>query len=96
MTSFRTHRPFSARHRIVDVQGATREVVVIGERLQDECGKIIGTHGFYLDVTPNLLQQQESISRAVAAISDGRSLIDQVRGILVLVYRIDAEQRSVC
>jgi hypothetical protein len=37
------------------------------------------------------LQQQESISRAVAAISDGRSLINQVRGILVLVYRIDAE-----
>lgn len=87
----RTHRPFSARHRIIDVQGQTREVVVIGERLQDQRGKVIGTHGFYLDVTPNLSQQQESISRAVAAISDSRSLIDQVRGILILVYRIDAE-----
>jgi PAS domain S-box-containing protein len=87
----RTHRPFSARHRIIDVHGQTREVVVIGERLQDGRGDVIGTQGFYLDVTPNLLQQQESISRAVAAISDGRSLIDQVRGMLVLVYRIDSE-----
>jgi PAS domain S-box-containing protein len=87
----RTHRPFSARHRIIDVRGVTREVVVIGERLQDQRGEVIGTQGFYLDVTPNLLQQQESISQAVAAISDGRSLIDQVRGILILVYRVDAE-----
>jgi PAS domain S-box-containing protein len=87
----RTHRPFSARHRIIDVRGVTREVVVIGERLQDQRGEVIGTQGFYLDVTPNLLQQQESISRAVAAISDGRSVIDQVRGILILVYRVDAE-----
>ena len=87
----RTHRPFSTRHRIIDVHGQTREVVVIGEGLQDQGGEVVGTQGFYLDVTPNLSQQQESISRAVAAISDGRSLIDQVRGILVLVYRIDAD-----
>jgi PAS domain S-box-containing protein len=86
----RTHRPFSTRHRIIDVHGHAREVVVIGERLQDERGEVIGTQGFYLDVTPNLFQQ-ESISRAVAAISDSRSLIDQVRGILILVYRIDAD-----
>ena len=87
----RTHRPFSTRHRIIDVDGHTREVVVIGEGLQDQGGEVVGTQGFYLDVTPSLAQQQESISRAVAAISDGRSLIDQVRGILVLVYRIDAD-----
>jgi PAS domain S-box-containing protein len=87
----RTHRPFSTRHRIIDVHGQTREVVVIGEGLQDQGGEVVGTQGFYLDVTPSLAQQQESISRAVAAISDGRSLIDQVRGILVLVYRIDAD-----
>jgi PAS domain S-box-containing protein len=87
----RTHRPFSTRHRIIDVQGHTREVVVIGEGLQDQDGEVVGTQGFYLDVTPNLAQQQECISRAVAAISDSRALIDQVRGILTLVYRIDAD-----
>ena len=87
----RTHQPFSTRHRIIDAHGQTREVVVIGEGLQDQGGDVVGTQGFYLDVTPSLAQQQESISRAVAAISDGRSLIDQVRGILVVVYRIDAD-----
>jgi hypothetical protein len=52
----------------------------------DQDGEVVGTQGFYL-----LAQQQESISRAVAAISDSRSLIDQVRGILTLVCRIDAD-----
>jgi hypothetical protein len=35
-----THRPFSSRHRIITVQGATRDVVVIGERLQDDSGEV--------------------------------------------------------
>jgi hypothetical protein len=34
----RTHKPFSTRHRIIDVQGHTREVIVIGERLHDNAG----------------------------------------------------------
>ena len=49
----RTRKPFSTRHRIITVQGATRDVVVIGERLHDDdAGEVIGTQGFYLDVTP--------------------------------------------
>jgi PAS domain S-box-containing protein len=86
-----THRPFSTRHRIIDVQGKTHDVIVIGEGLHDEQGEVVGTQGFYLDVTPNVSQQQDSISKAVAAISDHRSVIDQVRGILILVYRVDAD-----
>ena len=38
----RSHRPFSTRHRIITVQGATREVVVIGERMHDNVGQVIG------------------------------------------------------
>ena len=47
----RTHRPFSTRHRIITVQGDTRDIVVIGERLHDNSGEVIGTQGFYIDVT---------------------------------------------
>ena len=36
----RTHKPFSTRHRIISVQGATRDVVVIGERLHDNTGEV--------------------------------------------------------
>src|SRR5690348_12956054 len=42
---------FSTRHRIVDVRGRTRHVVVIGDRLHEESGAVVGTHGFYVEVT---------------------------------------------
>jgi hypothetical protein len=48
----RTHKPFSTRHRIITIQGDTRDVVVIGERLHDDSGEVIGTQGFYIDATP--------------------------------------------
>ena len=47
----RTRAPISTRHRIVDVQGRTHEVVVVGQRLLDDAGEVIGSQGFYIDVT---------------------------------------------
>jgi hypothetical protein len=45
----RTHKPFSTRHRIITVQGDTRDVIVIGERLHDDTGDtdtfLLGVHG---------------------------------------------------
>ena len=34
------------------IQGEIREVVVNGERLHDNAGEVVGTQGFYIDVTP--------------------------------------------
>ena len=48
----RTHQPISTRHRIVDTEGHTREVIVLGEQLRDDTGAEVGIHGFYVDVTP--------------------------------------------
>lgn len=84
-----SHKPFSTRHRIVTVQGAIRDVVVIGERLHDNAGEVVGTQGFYIDVTPSDQAQQAMISEAVAEIADSRAVIEQVKGILVFVYCID-------
>ena len=86
-----THKPFSTHHRIITTQGAIREVVVIGERLHDNSGEVIGTQGFYIDVTPTADARESSISKAVAEISDSRAAIDQAKGVLIYVYRIDAE-----
>jgi PAS domain S-box-containing protein len=86
-----THKAFSARHRIVTVQGDTREVVVIGERLHDNSGEVVGTQGFYIDVTPSRQAQAAMIEDAVAEFADHRSAIEQVKGILMFVYRIDEE-----
>ena len=65
-----------------------RDVVVIGERLHDNTGEIVGTQGFYLDVTPSAKQRQESISVALAEIADHRAAIEQAKGVLMYVYGI--------
>ncbi|WP_395307806.1 PAS and ANTAR domain-containing protein [Mycobacterium sp. AMU20-3851] len=92
----RTGAAFSTRHRIVDTRGRTRHVVVVADRLFDDAGgAVIGTHGFYIDTTPathtGVREQQERVSEAVAEIAEARSGIEQVKGMLMLVYRITPE-----
>jgi hypothetical protein len=135
----RTHQAMSTRHRIVDTEGHTREVIVLGEQLCDDTGAEVGVHGFYVDVTPtqrdgvdvtptldgvDLTPTQldgvdvtptqlhgldvtptqrdgsvpdptyaKLISDAVSEIAQSRGPIEQVKGMLMLVYRID-EQRA--
>jgi hypothetical protein len=67
------------RHRIITVQGDTRDVVVIGERLYDNSGEVVGTPGFYIDVTPTAQARESSISAALAEISDHWGSIEQPR-----------------
>jgi PAS domain S-box-containing protein len=86
-----THKPFSTRHRIITVDGATREVVVIGERMHDNAGRVVGTQGFYIDVTPSDGIPAAVITEAVAEIAEHRAAIEQAKGILMLVYRIQAD-----
>lgn len=88
----RTSGAFSTRHRIVDTQGEVHHVVVVGDQLFDDAGQVIGTHGFYVDLTPSLKEvHDESVTEAVAEIAEARSGIDQAKGMLMLIYRINAE-----
>ena len=48
----RTGKPFSTRHRIIDAKGNPHDVVVVATQLRDDHGFVIGTEGFYMDVTP--------------------------------------------
>ena len=89
-----SHRTFSTRHRIIDTRGEVHSVVVIGDQLYDEDGELIGTHGFYVDVTPTDAITAELVSAAVAEIAEiaeNRAAIEQVKGMLMLVYRVDAD-----
>lgn len=93
----RTHEPFNSRHRIVDVPGDTREVIVVGNHFCDRAGKVIGTRGFYIDVTPSALQnalmareRNQVVTEALADITERRAVIEQAKGMLMLVYRIDS------
>lgn len=86
-----TRRAFSTRHRIITAQNDIREVLVIGRRLHDGEGEVQGAQGFYIDVTPDVEATDAAITEAVSAIADNRAVIEQVKGILRLVYRIDAD-----
>jgi hypothetical protein len=88
----RTAKPFSARHRIIDTRGEEHDVVVVGDLLHDADGEVIGTGGYYVDVTPpGDRVHQQSVTDAVAEISESRAGIEQAKGMLMLVYRINAE-----
>ena len=87
----RTHKPFSTRHGIITVQGDTRDVVVLGERFHDGNGDVIGTQGFYIDVTPTAQQLRSSMTEAVAEFTENRAAIEQAKGVLMYVYRITAD-----
>ena len=53
---------------------------------------MIGTHGFYVDVTPSMKDaHNEHVSEAVAESAEARSGIEQAKGMLMLIYQINAE-----
>lgn len=87
----RTHRTFSTRHRIIDTEQVVHDVIVIGDRLYDDHGEVIGTHGFYVDVTDSRPVRDELLSAAVAEIAEHRATIEQAKGMLMLIYRINGD-----
>ena len=86
----RTHRAFSTRHRILDTRGDVHQVVVVGDLLTDDQGGVVGTHGYYVDITPSSDRAREdAISVRVAEITEHRAVIEQAKGMLMLVYGLD-------
>ena len=84
-----THQAFSTRHRIVDTRGDVRHVVVVGDRIFDDDGDVIGTHGFYIDVSePRERSREDEMSAKIAEISEHRAGIEQAKGMLMLIYGI--------
>jgi hypothetical protein len=86
-----THRAFSTRHRIVDTRGIVHHVVVVGDQLTDHHEVVIGTHGYYVDITPMSEKAHDDLITAkVAEIAEHRAVIEQAKGMLMLVYGLDA------
>lgn len=93
-----TRGALSSRHRIIDTAGAVHWVVVIGDQFFDGTGAVIGTHGFYVDVTPAEhqridaeRQRQDLVTARVAEIANNRASIEQVKGMLMLIYNVDED-----
>jgi PAS domain S-box-containing protein len=87
-----THKPFSTRHRIVDISGSVHYVIVAGDRLCDGQGTVIGTHGFYVDISRlHDAEQEDRVTAKLAEIAENRAAIEQAKGMLMLIYGIDED-----
>ncbi|KAA0108977.1 PAS and ANTAR domain-containing protein [Mycolicibacterium sp. P1-5] len=86
-----TRKAFSTRHRIRDRHGRMHHVIVVGNQLRDEAGEVIGSDGFYVDLTGDVNTAQAQLSHEVEDIAARRSPIEQAKGMLMMVYSIDAD-----
>lgn len=87
-----TAAPFSSRHRIITARGDIRTVVVVGDAVADQDGRITATRGFYVDVTDSLnTDLQVSVTDGVELIVAHREIIDMAKGMLMAIYRISAD-----
>jgi hypothetical protein len=81
---------FSTRHRIIDTAGTVHDVIVVGDHFCDDRGEVVGTHGFYVDLTDDS-DTEDAITARVAAIAERRGAIDLSKGMLMVVYGIDED-----
>lgn len=88
-----TGLPFSSRHRIIDTAGVTHHVLVVGDRMHDDTGAVVGTAGFYIDVTDTVDEErQETLDEMLPEKIAAREMIEQAKGALMMVYGISADQ----
>ncbi|MEU8899495.1 PAS and ANTAR domain-containing protein [Nocardia sp. NPDC048505] len=85
--------PICGHHRLLDTGGALREVMVVGDQLLDDDGRVVGVSGYYLDVTETLEEERsDALSEALPEIIAARATIEQAKGGLSLVYGISPDQ----
>ncbi len=85
--------PFSSKHRFIDVHGIEHHVIVVADRISGGDGTLVGTAGFYVELTDTLTDAAlTAIDTRLAATMQARAAIEQAKGILMLVYRISADQ----
>lgn len=84
---------FSSRHRFIDTSGREHSVIVIADRMHNEQGAVVGTEGYYIDLSEAVdLARKSALDAALPELFEARAAIEQAKGVLMLVYRIDADQ----
>ncbi|MEV0710884.1 MULTISPECIES: ANTAR domain-containing protein [Nocardia] len=83
---------FCSRHRIVDTAGTAHEVIVLADQLVED-GTVVGTAGYYIDLTDTRDEEQRrAVEQPDAGPPEARAAIEQAKGILRYVYRITDDQ----
>ncbi|WP_084505349.1 PAS and ANTAR domain-containing protein [Nocardia harenae] len=88
-----TGEPFCSSHRIVDRAGAVRHVLVVGDYMIGDDGAVLGTSGYYIDVTDTFAESRKAtLDGVLPELYESRAAIEQVKGAMMLVYGISADQ----
>jgi PAS domain-containing protein len=92
LATLATGEPFSSVHRIVDAQGRTRTLGVVGRaRIDPRTESTTHLSGYFVDLT---LTQRELAQReataAIRASSASRSTIEQAKGAVMAIYGLPA------
>jgi ANTAR domain/PAS fold len=83
---------FSSRHRFIDISGAEHTVIVLADRMLDAEGAVVGTEGYYIDLTDTFdLTRREVLDNSLPELMAARATIEQAKGALMLVYGITAD-----
>jgi len=84
---------FSSRHRFIDTAGDVHDAIVVADRMADETGAVVGTAGYYIDLTATFDEtRQVALDEALPDLFEARAMIEQVKGVLMAIYRISSEQ----
>jgi hypothetical protein len=88
-----TKSSFSSRHRFIDTAGKVHDAMVVADRMSDETGAVVGTAGYYLDLTATFVEtRQDALDEALPDLFEARAVIEQAKGLLMAVYRVTPEQ----
>ncbi|MFC8525681.1 PAS and ANTAR domain-containing protein [Nocardia sp. NPDC057227] len=91
--SIDTGEPFCSSHRIIDRAGTVRHVLVVGDHLTGDDGTVLGTGGYYIDVTDTFAESRKAtLDGVLPELYESRAAIEQVKGAMMLVYGISADQ----
>ena len=81
--------PFSCYHHVVDAHGVRKTVVAVGNGDRDAAdSETVAINGFLVDVTGSSRQETNTALQATLA---NRAAIEQVKGVIMLVYGLNAD-----
>ncbi|MBB2991667.1 hypothetical protein FHR72_003152 [Mycolicibacterium iranicum] len=84
---------FSSRHRFIDTRNQEHTVLVLADRMFDDLGAVVGTEGYYVELTDTLNQaRRDALNSSLPDLFAARAEIEQAKGALMLVYGVDADQ----
>jgi PAS domain S-box-containing protein len=88
-----TKSSFSSRHRFLDTGGNVHDAIVVADRMTDETGAVVGSAGYYIDLTETLDEnRQEILDEALPDLFEARAVIEQAKGVLMAIYRVSSDQ----